>query len=230
MYISNDSSPDILDSIIWNNMPGDLICETGCGMNVTYSDVGEAVAGIGNISSDPRFVGGSIGLYYLSHIRAGQGSDSPCIDSGSILALNAGLDTSTTANDGIPDRGMVDMGYHYIPTPIFIQKAWTEPGDTFYSGQTINFNITYRVEGNPESMYEVTVKLLYQRGTNVSTRKSFTKIETRSPGLYTTQLQKTVPSSVAPGEFLIGYVATVKQVGGTGVLGRDIWISSIVIR
>jgi hypothetical protein len=230
IYISNDSSPYILDSIIWNNMPGDLICETGCGMNVTYSDVGEAVAGIGNISSDPFFAGGAIGLYYLSHIRAGQGSDSPCIDSGSTLALNAGLDTSTTANDGIPDRGIVDMGYHYIPTPIFIQKAWTEPGDTFYPGQTITFNITYRVEGNPESMYEVTLKLVYQRGNNVSTRRSFMKIETRPPGLYTTQLQKTVPPSVAPGEFLIGYVATVKQVGATGVLGRDIWISSVVIR
>jgi hypothetical protein len=230
IYISNDSYPDVIDSIIWNNDPEDLVCETGCSMNVTYSDVGEAIAGIGNISSDPLFVGGAVGLYYLSLIRAGQGSDSPCIDSGSTTALDSGLDESNTANDGISDRGIVDMGYHYIPTPIFIQKAWTDPGDTFSPGQTVKFNITYRVEGNPESMYQVTLTLLYQRDGIPSSRRSFTKIETHSPGLYTTQLQKTVPSTVAPGLFQIGYVATVQQVGGSGVLGRDIWISSVVIK
>jgi parallel beta-helix repeat protein len=229
IHVSLDSSPHIIDSIIWNNDSVDLICEPGCGMNVTYSDVGEAIAGIGNISSDPLFTGGAAGIYYLSHIRAGQDSDSPCIDSGSTTALNSGLDTSNTASDGIPDRGQVDMGYHYVPTPIYIQKAWTDPGDIFHPGETIIFNITYRVEGDPSNIYEVTLKLFYQRGNDPSTRRSLTGMQTRYPGLYTVQFKRTVPSGVAPGLFRIGYVAEVKQVGGAVILGRDVWISAITI-
>jgi hypothetical protein len=231
IYVSNSSSPVITDSIIWNNAPGNLYCETGCSMSVTYSDVGEAIAGIGNISTDPIFVGGAIGSYYLSHIHAGQATDSPCIDSGSTLALNLGLDTSSTANDSITDRGVVDIGYHYIPMPIYIQRAWTDPGDTFNPGETITFNVTYRVEGNPESMYQVTIKLIYQRDSNPATRKTLTRVETRAPGLYTTQLQKIVPSSVVPGLFQVGYLVTVQQVGGPPeILGKDLWLSSVTIQ
>ena len=230
IHVSLDSSPAVIDSIVWGNDPGDLVCEPGCSMNVTYSDVGEAIAGIGNISSDPLFIGGTMGLHYLSHIRAGQANDSPCIDSGSTTALISGMDTSDTANDGISDRGQVDMGYHYVPTPIYIQKAWTDPGDTFNRGETITFNMTYRVEGDPGSMYEVTLQLIYQRDSLPSTRKTLTYVETRSPGLYTRQYRKLIPSTVAPGQFQIGYVATVKQVGGTEILGRDIWRASVIIQ
>jgi hypothetical protein len=230
IHVSSDSSPDIIDSIIWNNDSQDLMCEPGCGMNVTYSDVGEAITGIGNISSDPLFTGGASGIHYLNHIRAGENSDSPCIDSGSATALNSGLDTSNTASDGISDRGRVDIGYHYVPTPIYIQQAGTDPGDTFHPGETIRFNITYRVEGDPANMYEVTIKLYYQRGSDASTRKSLTGVQTRYPGLYTVQFQKTVPSGVAPGLFKIGYVAEVKQVGTSTILGRDVWISAITIQ
>ena len=115
--------------------------------------------------------------------------------------------------------------------PIYIQKAWTDPGDTFNPGETITFNVTYRVEGDPESMYQVTIKLIYQRDSNPSTRKTLTRVETRSPGLYTTQLQKTVPPTVAPGLFQIGYLVTVQQVGGPAeILGKDLWLSSVTIQ
>ena len=56
---------------------------------------------------------GQYGDYYLSHIDAGQAADSPCIDAGSDSALALGLEGHTTRTDGVPDMGMVDMGYHY---------------------------------------------------------------------------------------------------------------------
>ena len=67
--------------------------------------------GTGNLSSDPLFVNG----YYLSHIAAGQGSDSPAIDAGSDTAANLGLDTRTTRTDFVTDSSTVDLGYHYLP-------------------------------------------------------------------------------------------------------------------
>ncbi len=70
---------------------------------------GGVLTGTGNISADPLFVGG----YRLSHIAAGQGSDSPAIDAGSDTATNLGLDTKTTRTDTITDTTTVDLGYHH---------------------------------------------------------------------------------------------------------------------
>jgi parallel beta-helix repeat protein len=84
---------------------------TGLG-TFNYNDYnGAALTGTGNISSDPLFIGG----YYLSHIAAGQGTDSPAIDAGSDAATNLGLDTKTTRTDTATDTGTVDLGYHYDP-------------------------------------------------------------------------------------------------------------------
>jgi len=71
---------------------------------------------IGNcITSDPLFATGPNGDYYLSHVAAGQASDSPCIDAGSDTAVNMELDSKTTRTDGTTDAGTVDTGYHYEP-------------------------------------------------------------------------------------------------------------------
>jgi hypothetical protein len=226
IHISSDSAPVITDSIIWDNSPLDLNCQTGCGMDVTYSDVGAAIPGIGNISIDPLFVTGTLGSFYLSHVRAGQSMDSPCVDSGSTTALNAGLDISNTANDGITDRGRVDMGYHYVPTPVFIQRAWTSK-TTYNRGEAATFFITYRIEGNPETMYEVTNKIVAVSG---AVRGSFSKVESHYPGLYTAQMKKIVPLTFPIGQATIGYVTTVKKQGGTEILGTDIRRSLITIK
>ena len=96
-------------------------------LTITYSDVqgGEAAVyvdpgctlnwGAGMIDADPLFVPGPGGNFYLSQTAAGQGSDSPCINAGSGTAVSLGLDDKTTRTDGLPDTGMVDMGYHYQP-------------------------------------------------------------------------------------------------------------------
>ncbi|NPV49610.1 MAG: hypothetical protein HPY60_00225 [Candidatus Methanofastidiosum sp.] len=63
--------------------------------------------GLGSISSDPKFVTGRLGDYYLEY-------SSPCVDSGSAqstaLDLYNGL---TTRTDEKWDKGTVDMGFHY---------------------------------------------------------------------------------------------------------------------
>jgi len=65
----------------------------------------------GNISTDPLFVSGPLHSYYLSQTAAGQGADSPCVDTGD-PAMLTGLDRQTTRTDSLRDTGTIDMGYH----------------------------------------------------------------------------------------------------------------------
>ncbi|MEN6386916.1 MAG: right-handed parallel beta-helix repeat-containing protein [Phycisphaerales bacterium] len=69
------------------------------------------VQGSSNISRDPNFVLG----YYLSNKEAGQPITSVCVDAGSVLSGNLGMDKYTTRTDGVVDKAgsLVDMGYHY---------------------------------------------------------------------------------------------------------------------
>ena len=112
-----NNSMNINNSIVWGNTAGvsnDQI-QGAYTTIITYSDVqGWPGAGSnGNIDGDPLFVTGLLGDYYLSQIAAGQGADSPCVDSGSTTSVNLGLDTVTTRTDDVTDAGTVDMGYHY---------------------------------------------------------------------------------------------------------------------
>jgi len=80
----------------------------------SYNDYDAAVLpGAGNISSDPLFVNAGGADFHLSHVAAGQGSDSPAIDAGSAAAAALGLDTRTTRTDSVGDAGTVDLGFHY---------------------------------------------------------------------------------------------------------------------
>jgi hypothetical protein len=97
------------NNIFWVTNGNGAIQNTGLG-TFNYNDYNGAVlTGTGNISSDPLFVSG----YHLSHIAAGQGSNSPAIDAGSDTATNLGLDTKTTRTDSVTDTSTVDLGYHY---------------------------------------------------------------------------------------------------------------------
>jgi len=69
----------------------------------------------GNISANPRFVLGRAGNFYLSQTAAGQSVTSPCVNTGSITAVQANLANATTRTDHVTDTGTVDMGYHYRP-------------------------------------------------------------------------------------------------------------------
>ncbi len=81
--VFGNSNPVVKNNIIANNPWRGLSAETGSAMQNTYNDVwgqyvdyfGEAQAGTGDISADPRFVGGQPFDY---HLQAG----SPCINTG----------------------------------------------------------------------------------------------------------------------------------------------------
>jgi parallel beta-helix repeat protein len=230
IYVSSDSAPVIIDSIIWNNDPSDLYCETGCNMDVTYSDTGESISGIGNMSAEPFFTVGTLsgdaGYYYLSQISAGQNKNSPCVDSGSTLARNSGLDIRNTANDGITDSGKVDMGYHYTPTPIYIQDAFTSPGTIFNRGQSIRYSFTYKIEGNPETLYKVTGKIKVTGAFKFSA----SKIQKHYPGVYTMNFDAVVPSTALSGKATVTYKAIMRQTGKKQKLGVDIRESEITVK
>jgi hypothetical protein len=109
----------LTNCIVWGNNPKDM----GGGCSVTYSCIGEAIVGVGNILADPCFVSGPEGDYYLSQVAAGQPVDSPCVDAGSDTAVNLGLDSFATRSDQVEDQGIVDMGYHY-PAAISYFSCW----------------------------------------------------------------------------------------------------------
>lgn len=101
IYSAAISLPTIVDSIFWAN--GDDL--EGC--SATHCCIEDLDEGEGNIHDDPMFVPGPLGHCYLD-------PQSPCIDSGSTTAVEAGVSDRTTQADGTPDTGQVDMGYHYL--------------------------------------------------------------------------------------------------------------------
>jgi hypothetical protein len=84
---------------------GQLDIYTGPGSTVNWLSA--------NIENDPCLVAGPQGACYLSQTAAGQGTDSPCVNTGSDTATNLGMDVFTTRIDEVSDVGIVDMGYHY---------------------------------------------------------------------------------------------------------------------
>jgi subtilisin family serine protease len=140
LYCAYGAITNVIDSIIWRNdadLGPEIAVDTGfeldphCGsVSVSYSDVRGSSAGVyigeagncsanltwgsGNIGADPKFVSEIISDYRLQQITAGQTVTSPCVETGSTSAVNAGLALYTTRIDEVPDRGIVDMGYHYL--------------------------------------------------------------------------------------------------------------------
>lgn len=114
--------------IMWINEP-DQIYAYGYGPTVTSCLVEGGYEGSANIDSDPLFVTGPMGNYYLSQTAAGQAIDSPAVDAGTVTAGTASIRSPdgdvwmsafTTRTDHITDTGILDLGYHYpetIPEP-----------------------------------------------------------------------------------------------------------------
>jgi hypothetical protein len=128
IYTANQSWPTITDSILWDNSATyglEIEVVQDSDLTVAYSDVkgGPAAAlvqsdstlhwDVGNIVSDPFFIFGPLGEYYLSQSAASQPADSPCVNAGSDTAANLGLAILTTRTDHVPDTDTADMGYHY---------------------------------------------------------------------------------------------------------------------
>ena len=119
------SNLQIINCIFWDG--GNEITNTdGSTITITFSDVAggwtnddcPAEHPVCNIDADPLFVSGPAGRHYLSQIAACAAADSPCVDAGSNMAGDKGLDTLTTRSDEVADTGLVDMGYHYPVTGV----------------------------------------------------------------------------------------------------------------
>ncbi len=110
----------LYDCIIWDNTTS--IDVGGATVEVFYTDIQGGWSGTGsnNKNQDPLFVGlpGALGNpdgYFLSQTAAGQASDSPCVDAGSVSASTYFTGTDyCTRTDAVNDTGQVDMGYHYL--------------------------------------------------------------------------------------------------------------------
>lgn len=113
-----ETSVFLMRCIAWNNTPDSL---TG-NPSVTYSDVQGGHVGEGNINSDPLFVTGASGAYYLSHSNAGQTLTSPCVNAGDVPASDVCFETAlgtrcltalSTRTDLVYDFSRADLGFHY---------------------------------------------------------------------------------------------------------------------
>jgi len=140
LYCSYGSHTNIIDSIFWgnsadsgeqlavdseNSIDTNDISSTlevsyslvqGSGPGVHVGDECEVIWDVNNLYTNPLFVSGIRGDYFLSNSdvnSAYQVEDSPAIDAGSANASDLDLHTYTTRVDGKYDHFVVDMGYHY---------------------------------------------------------------------------------------------------------------------
>ncbi|GAB4343911.1 MAG: hypothetical protein Kow0099_22830 [Candidatus Abyssubacteria bacterium] len=142
IYTANESWPLITDSIMWSNSAPfgpEIDVVQNSDLSVAYSDVSGGAAAayvaadsalhwdIGNLNTNPLFVSGPLGAYYLSQTTAGQLSTSACVDAGSDTAARLTLDTLTTRTDHVSDTGTVDMGFHYGWDPTLKQINLISP-------------------------------------------------------------------------------------------------------
>jgi len=147
-------------SYVKNNIVANNQATSGSGIyNYTTTQNGEVVSlyndyynnilvgctmGPGDITSDPLFVSGQRGPFYLSQTAAGQPQTSPCVDAGDTLEPAAGMNLDsllhawTTRTDSVFDLGVLDMGYHY-PTghPVGIEEAMNDERGTRNVGATV---------------------------------------------------------------------------------------------
>ena len=100
IYCSN-ATVVVTNSILWDNVD-DLANVLAANLSYCDSQNGDNNGANGCFSTDPLFTGG----YYLD-------PGSPCVDTGSVTAVTAGLSGRSTRLDGTPDAGILDLGYHY---------------------------------------------------------------------------------------------------------------------
>lgn len=105
LYVGNSKSNSALVdyNLYWANAGGSY-----GGWAQTHAQIGTH-----NLETDPRFVTGPLGGYYLSQTAAGQAHQSPAVDAGHAPATVLGLAAAHTRVDGVADSFVVDLGFHY---------------------------------------------------------------------------------------------------------------------
>jgi hypothetical protein len=123
------------DLIVWANPGGDTLGQATD--RSVYSNTGTLLAGAGDISSNPAFVSGPLGDYYLRQSDP-NGPDSPSVNAGSATAAGLAEDSMTTRKDLALDTGLADQGYHYPPagtnSPQTVSLARLDPSSGDFMG------------------------------------------------------------------------------------------------
>ena len=153
-YVHDESSFVNFDHCLFHNNERADYEEAVTGVIVKLDDpnnTGE-IPGEAILSANPQFVTGHLGDFYLSQYVAGQILDvngvpvdpdvnpddatSPAVDAGSGLAVDLGMNMSSTRTDNLPDEsgdmdsGIVDIGFHYVdaePAHYYVMVSNAEP-------------------------------------------------------------------------------------------------------
>jgi parallel beta-helix repeat protein len=182
------AQPVITNSILWDNSAYNgheialgtgsptlelIYCTVDTGRPMAIEqEIGSSLiwdAGIDN--TDPLFVAGPSGDYYLSQTAAGQAGTSPCVNTGNNSAASLGMDSYTTRTDAVADSGTVDRGYHYALPPGLSQIDCVSPrnGSTLYSPPTF----TWRPDGGTDNVFAVDLSYSYPISTYWSTYEDY---------------------------------------------------------
>ncbi|MDA3813772.1 MAG: chitobiase/beta-hexosaminidase C-terminal domain-containing protein [Candidatus Cloacimonetes bacterium] len=114
LSVFSDFFYDIGFNDIWGNYQDFVNCPPGIGDTSWGNNInGTACDSYYNISEDPLFASNQDEDFFLSQIDAGQNEQSPCVNAGSGIPINYGLENHTTRTDLICDEGFVDIGFHY---------------------------------------------------------------------------------------------------------------------
>ncbi len=212
-----NQTPTGKNLIAWGNSGTGPIYVFAGGFTCTYSDIEGGFAGVGNINTDPDFVAGPGGDYYLSQIAAGQAVNSSCVDTGD---PTSSMIIGTTRTDGVQDGGIVDMGYHYevtaAPPAIDITMLPYDPPILIpSSGGSFSFNIEVANNGTNPETFDIWTMATLPNGSQygpIINVPGFTAPEGWSGNRDRTQA---VPASAPAGMYTYdGYV---------GVYPDDIW-------
>jgi len=104
----------VRNSILWQNSAPEspeIHAAGSPAITVEYCDVPGGHPGTGNIDSDPLFVSGPGGNFYLSQVAAGQAMNSPCVDTGDPASP---VQPGSTRTDEKPDTDIIDLGFHSL--------------------------------------------------------------------------------------------------------------------
>ncbi len=85
----------------------------GYGAGTPRPDSDLACASTSDPACNPLFVEPAAGDFHLSQTGAGQEETSPAVDFAPISPAAVGLEDRSTRTDGLPDRGWLDLGFHY---------------------------------------------------------------------------------------------------------------------
>jgi hypothetical protein len=235
------------DCIIWGNSPTN-IRDAFTASSFSHCDVGPAyspVGGEGNIVAEPGFKTGSLSSFYLKQVGAGGKVNSKCVNAGSTTVdgwlaemavygadVAAELAEGNTRNDGQPDTGQLDLGFHHHPAPVRALSFWitdTSGGTVtrLFRGRAYFFWVKYQVEGKAGTMYQARRAANITGPFNLNRAASYTDVK----GTYTQKLGNlkkpiTVPNfSLPPGQSSVNakvkMTVQVKKKGTTAWLGSD---------